>query len=221
MCVRGGSEHWRNSLISLMAISSAAASVSSAVRFSAAYKCIINHGFILGKGSPSSFFHPSFAVVPRGEFSYLWCSAPIQSKDWDALTWFIIKRATLDWFHIAASLRWLHPNNQGKKLYSVVISREMIYCSPLYINTGLMWVGNRKNSYVMAVWLPWSKLQHAEIECHQLFRHPKGASVMSSLILQKANKRKAWLASKGKGINGLLMIRQKVMSWNFCKGEVV
>lgn len=115
MCVKGGSKHQRNSLISLMAVSSAAPSISSEARWPAAYKCIINHDFILGKWSSSSFFHPFFAVVPRGEFDYLWCSAPIQSKDQDVLTWFIVKRATLDWFHIAASLRWLCPKHPGKE----------------------------------------------------------------------------------------------------------
>lgn len=120
MYIRGGSKHQTKSSISLTAISSAVTTISSAAKFKKAYKCVINHHFVLGKGSPSFFFHLSFAVVPRGEFDNLYCCAPIQSKIRDALIWFIIKGAMLDWFRIAASLQYLFSKElRGKKFFCV------------------------------------------------------------------------------------------------------
>lgn len=80
MYIRGGSEHQTKSSISLMPISSAIPTISSAAKFKKAYKCFINHHFVFGKGSPSFFFRLSFAVVPRGEFdNLLLCTHPIKN----------------------------------------------------------------------------------------------------------------------------------------------
>lgn len=200
MFVRGESEHQRNSLILLMAIFSAVASISSAVRCPAAHKCIINHGFILGKRSLSSFFHPFLCCSPqRGIWlSLMHCTHPIEKP---GCAYMIYNKKSHTWLisYCCISAVTVPKTTRERNVFNSHIYRGDLL-QYLYVNTWLMSAGNRKNSYEMAVLFPCSKLEHTETGCYQWFRHARGASVMSSLILQKANrkKKKAWLAAEGK-----------------------
>lgn len=177
MFVRGGSEHQRSSLISLTAISlTAAASISSAPRCPASHKCVINHGFILGKRLPSSFFHPFLCCSPqRGIWlSVMQCTHPIKRP---GCAYMIYNKKCHTWpiSYCCISAVTLPKTTRERNEFNSHIYRVDLP-QYLYVNTWLVWVGNRKKSYVMAVLFPCSKLNHTEIGCYQWFRHARGAS---------------------------------------------